>query len=105
MIDDILNELRQGMEKAHVALKRDLAKLRTGRDAPRARRHPGGLLRDTPTSGSGRWPRLQRPEPRLITGETLEKSQVKAVEKALKESDIGLNPAGRRPHPHSGASP
>jgi ribosome recycling factor len=33
------------------------------------------------------------PEPRLITVKPWDKSQVKAVEKALKESDLGMNPA------------
>lgn len=92
MIDDILNELRQGMEKAHAALKRDLAKLRTGRA------HSSmldGIRVDyygTPTP-LGQMATVNVPEPRLITVKPWDKSQVKAVEKALKESDIGLNPA------------
>jgi ribosome recycling factor len=32
------------------------------------------------------------PEPRLITVKPWEKGQVKAVEKAIRESDLGLNP-------------
>src|SRR5579884_13265 len=32
------------------------------------------------------------PEPRLITVKPWDKTQVKAVEKALRESDLGLNP-------------
>jgi ribosome recycling factor len=32
------------------------------------------------------------PEPRLITIKPWDKSQVKAVEKAIRESDLGLNP-------------
>jgi ribosome recycling factor len=92
MIDDILNELRQGMDKAHAALKRDLAKLRTGRA------HSSmldGIRVDyygTPTP-LGQMATVNVPEPRLITVKPWDKSQVKAVEKALKESDIGLNPA------------
>src|SRR5438128_1777467 len=37
MIDDVLSELKQGIEKAKDALRRDLGKLRTGRA------HPGML--------------------------------------------------------------
>src|SRR5678815_4635491 len=32
------------------------------------------------------------PEPRLITVKPWDKTQIKAVEKALRESDLGLNP-------------
>jgi ribosome recycling factor len=92
MIDDILNELRQGMEKARVSLKRDLSKLRTGRA------HSSmldGIRVDyygTPTP-LGQMATVNVPEPRLITVKPWDKSQVKAVEKAIKESDIGFNPS------------
>ena len=32
------------------------------------------------------------PEPRLLTVKPWDKTQMKAVEKALRESDLGLNP-------------
>src|SRR5258706_13196721 len=92
MIDDALKELSQNVEKAHASLKRDLAKLRTGRA------HPSmldGIRVDyygqpTPLSQTAT---VGVPEPRLITVKPWDKSQVKAIEKALKESDLGLNPA------------
>ena len=91
MIDDTLSELRQGIEKAKDALRRDLGKLRTGRA------HPGMLeaLRvdyygqSTPISQMAT---VNVPEPRLITVKPWDKSQVQAVEKAIRESDLGLNP-------------
>src|SRR5678816_4469797 len=91
MIDEVLSELGQSMEKAHAALKRDLAKLRTGRahasmlDGVRVDYY--GQV--TPLSQMAT---INVPEPRLITVKPWDKSQVKAVEKALKESDLGLNP-------------
>ena len=92
MIDEVLRELEGSIEKAHAALKRDLAKLRTGRA------HASmldGIRVDyygTPTPLS-QTATLGVPEPRLITVKPWDKSQVKVIEKALKESDLGLNPA------------
>lgn len=91
MIDDVLTELKQQMEKAKDALRRELAKLRTGRA------HAGMLdsLRvdyygtSTPISQMAT---VSVPEPRLITVKPWDKSQVHPVEKALRESDLGLNP-------------
>jgi len=91
MIDDVLSELKQGIEKAKDALRRDLANLRTGRA------HPGMLeaLRvdyygqSTPISQMAN---VNVPEPRMLTVKPWDKSQVKAIEKAIRESDLGLNP-------------
>ena len=91
MIDDVLSELKQGIEKAKEALRRDLANLRTGRA------HPGMLetLRvdyygqSTPISQMAN---VNVPEPRMLTVKPWDKSQVKAIEKAIRESDLGLNP-------------
>jgi ribosome recycling factor len=91
MIDDVLSELKQGIEKAKDALRRDLAKLRTGRA------HPGMLEnirvdyygQSTPISQMAN---INVPEPRMLTVKPWDKSQVQAVEKAIRESDLGLNP-------------
>jgi ribosome recycling factor len=91
MIDEVLSELKQQMEKAKDALKRDLAKLRTGRahagmlDSIRVEYY-GSI---TPL---GQMATISVPEPRLITVKPWDKSQVQPVEKALRESDLGLNP-------------
>jgi ribosome recycling factor len=92
MIDDVLSELGQSMEKAHAALKRDLAKLRTGRahssmlDGVRVDYYGTS----TPLAQMAT---VNVPEPRLITVKPWDRSQMKAVEKALKEADTGLNPS------------
>jgi len=91
MIDDVLSELKQGIEKAKEALRRDLSKLRTGRA------HPGMLENLRVEYYGQRTPIAQManinvPEPRLITVKPWDKSQVQAVEKAIRESDLGLNP-------------
>src|SRR5690349_19697233 len=91
MIDEVLSELKQGIEKAKDALRRDLAKLRTGRA------HPGMLDSIKVDYYGAKTPIAQManvnvPEPRLLTVKPWDKSQVQAVEKAIRESDLGLNP-------------
>jgi ribosome recycling factor len=91
MIEDTLSELRAATERAKEALKRELAKLRTGRanasmlDGIRIDYY--GQL--TPLAQMST---VSVPEPRLITVKAWDKSQVHAIEKALRESDLGLNP-------------
>jgi ribosome recycling factor len=91
MIDDVLSELKQAGDKAQEALRRDLSKLRTGRA------HAGmldGLRVDyygvpTPVTQMAS---VAVPEPRLLSVKPWEKSQVAAIERAIRESDLGLNP-------------
>lgn len=91
MIDEVLTELREAIEKAHASLKRELAKLRTGRAHPAMldslRVEYYGQL--TPIAQMAT---ISVPEPRLLTVKPWDKAQVKAVEKTLRESDLGLNP-------------
>src|SRR5690242_11946839 len=91
MLDDIHKELVSSIGKAHEVLKRDLAKLRAGRANPNLL---DGIRVDyygsvTPLAQMAH---VNVPEPRLITVKPWDKSQVKAVEKALRESDLNLNP-------------
>ena len=91
MIDEILSELGTGAEKAKDALKRDLAKLRTGRAH-------AGMLDSIRVDYYGQLTPLSQmatitvPDARLITVKPWDKSQVKAAESAIRESDLGLNP-------------
>ncbi|MDQ2644751.1 MAG: ribosome recycling factor [Myxococcota bacterium] len=91
MIDEVLTELKQGAEKAKEALRRELSKLRTGRA------HSGML--DTlrvdyygTSTPIGQMATVNVPEPRLITVKPWDRSQVQPIEKAIRESDLGLNP-------------
>jgi ribosome recycling factor len=91
MLDEVFQELRAGIDKAVEALRRDLSKVRTGRA------HAGMLdsVRvdyygvSTPVNQMAT---VSVPEPRLITIKPWEKSQVKVIEKAIRESDLGINP-------------
>jgi ribosome recycling factor len=91
MLDDVHKELVSAIGKAHDALKRDLAKLRAGRASTNLL---DGIRVDyygsiTPLAQMAN---IAVPEPRLLTVKPWDKTVVKAVEKAIRESDLGLNP-------------
>jgi ribosome recycling factor len=91
MINDIQGDLASAVTKAHEALKRDLTRLRAGRASASLLE---GLRADyygTPTP-LAQMAHINIPEPRLITVKPWDKTQIKSVEKALRESDLGLNP-------------
>jgi ribosome recycling factor len=91
MIADVQKELLGSIAKTHDALKRELIKLRAGRASASLL---DGIRADyygTPTALT-QMAHVNVPEPRLITVKPWDKTQIKAVEKALRESDLGLNP-------------
>ena len=91
MQDDVVNDLKQRIEKTVDDLKRDLTKVRTGRASTALL---DGIRVDyygTPTPLSG-VASLSAPEPRLITIKPWDKSVLKDVEKAIREANLGLNP-------------
>jgi ribosome recycling factor len=91
MIQDVQKELGGSLAKSHDALKRELTKLRAGRASAALL---DGIKADyygTPTALT-QMAHVNIPEPRLITVKPWDKTQVKAVEKALRESDLGLSP-------------
>jgi ribosome recycling factor len=91
MLNEVITELEQAIEKAQASLKRDLAKLRTGRAH-------AGMLDGVRVEYYGQVTPLPQmatvavPEPRMLTVKPWDKDQVKNVERALRESDLGLNP-------------
>lgn len=91
MLEEILNELKNANTKAHEALKRELSRLRTGRanasmlDSVRVDYY--GV--PTPLSQMAT---VSVPEPRLIQVKVWERGQAKAVDKAIREAELGFNP-------------
>ncbi len=92
MIKEVLSETRDAMDKAVKALKKDMAKVRTGRASV-------SLLDDvrveyygvpTPLSQVAS---LSAPEPRLITVQPWEKNLIPDIEKAIFKADLGLTPS------------
>ena len=92
MIADIKKNAEQKMKKTVEALKTDLAKIRT-------RRAHTGLLDHVMVDYYGNpTPLPQVANVTLLDGRTIgvspwEKKMVTAIEKAIRESDLGLNPA------------
>lgn len=91
MLDDVQKELSTSITKAHDVLRRDLAKLRAGRANPNLLDNIRVDYYGT-TTPLAQMAHINVPEARLITVKPWDKSQMKAVEKSLRESDLGLNP-------------
>jgi ribosome recycling factor len=92
MVDDVLKDLQGNLDKATDALKRDLAKVRTGRanlallDGIKVEYY--GTM--TPLNQVAA---LNVPDPRLITIKPWEKSMCGEIEKAIRQrAELGLNP-------------
>ena len=86
-----LNELKRRMQGALGVLKQELSGLRTGRAS-------ASLLEPVQVSAYGGMVPLNQlgnisvPEPRMITVQVWDRSMVKAVDKAIREAGLGLNP-------------
>jgi len=91
MLDEALEELQSAISKAHDALKRDLSRIRTGRASADLLDSIKVDYYGTPTPIK-QMANIAIPEPRLLTVKPWDKSQVKVIEKAIMETDLGLNP-------------
>ncbi len=87
-----INELKRRMQGATQSLKHELGGLRTGRAA-------ASMLEPVQVEAYGTHMPLNQlatisvPEPRLLSVQVWDKSMVKAVEKAIVDSNLGLSPA------------
>jgi ribosome recycling factor len=91
MADELANELKRRMDGALEALRRDFAGLRTGRASvhlldPVVVKAYGGEM---PLNQVGT---VNVPEPRMITVQVWDRSLVVAVEKAIRDANLGVNP-------------
>ena len=80
------------MEKAVEALQHDMAGIRTGRASISVLDHIRVDYYGTPTP-LNQIANLHVPEPSLITVQPWDVTQIAAIEKAIRSSDLGLNPA------------
>lgn len=91
-LEDITGDLKRRMEGALETLRKEFAGLRTGRATP-------ALLEPIKVEVYGtEMPITQlgtigAPEPRMLTVQVWDRSAVGAVEKAIREAGLGLNPA------------
>lgn len=91
MLEDILADLRTGISKAHDSLRRDLSRLRTGRATSNMLDGVRVDYYGTPTP-IAQMATVSIPEPRMIQVKVWERGQAKAVDKAIREADLGFNP-------------
>lgn len=92
MPESDLEDIKRRMDGALDALKREFAGLRTGRAS-------AGLLDPIKVEAYGQTMPLNQvgtvgvPEPRMLTVQVWDKSMVGKVERAIRDSDLGLNPS------------
>ncbi len=92
MIEDVLDDAESRMQKAMEALGRELSAVRTGRASPQL------VERVTVEQYGTEMPlnqlaNIAAPEARLLTITPWDKGAIAAIEKALRKSELGLNPS------------
>jgi ribosome recycling factor len=92
MADARLNEFSRRMDGALEALRKEFGGLRTGRASANLLEpiHVSAYGNDMPLNQVGT---INVPEPRMITVQVWDRGMVGAVEKAIRDSGLGLNPA------------
>jgi ribosome recycling factor len=91
MIDELLEDARERMTKSLESAQHEFSTVRTGRASP-------ALLDRIIVDYYGAMTPLNQlstvsaPEARLLTVQPYDKSSIKAIEKAINESDVGLTP-------------
>jgi len=92
MIADIKKSAEQKMQKSLESLKVDLGKVRTGRANPGILDHVMVDYYGTPTA-INQVANVTLLDARTVTVTPWEKKLVGAIEKAIRDSDLGLNPS------------
>ena len=92
MIDDTLLEAEEKMDKAVSVAKEDFSIIRTGRA------HPGMFNKITVEYYGTQTPVNQLasfhvPEPRMVVIQPFDKNSLAAIERAIRNSDLSVNPA------------
>jgi ribosome recycling factor len=92
MINDVLREAEGKMKKSAESLRQHLGTIRTGRASP-------ALVEHLPVEAYGSSMPLNQlagisvPEARLIVIQPYDVSTMKAIEKAIQNSELGINPS------------
>jgi ribosome recycling factor len=89
---EILKEAKSQMESAIDDVRRKLASLRTGRASTSILDHITVEYYGTPTP-LNQLAQMHAPEPSLLTIQPYDPSILGVIEKAIRSSDLGLNPA------------
>jgi ribosome recycling factor len=92
MIDDTLLEAEEKMDKAVSVAKEDFANIRTGRVHPGIFSKVTAEYYGTPTP-LNQLASFHVPEPRMVVVQPYDKGSLNAIEKAIRNSDLGVNPS------------
>ena len=94
MIQQILKDCRASMEKGLESAKREFASVRSGKASPnmldtvRVEMYGQHMMLNQVAS-------IAAPEPRTILVTPFDKGQAKIIEKAIRDSDLGLEPSSQ----------
>ncbi len=92
MIEDLIEDAKRRMDKSIEATRNEFNSVRTGRASP-------ALLDRIQVDYYGQKTPLKQlatinaPEPRLLTVQPFDPSSLRAIERAIQESDLGLTPS------------
>lgn len=92
LLDELLADAQDRMGKSVEATQHDFSSVRTGRANPVLLDRIVVDYYGAPTP-LNQLSTISAPEARLLTVQPYDKSSIKAIEKAINESDIGLNPS------------
>jgi ribosome recycling factor len=92
VIDDTLLEAEEKMEKAVSVAKDDFSQIRTGRANPSMFAKITAEYYGTQTPVN-QLASFHMPEPRMVVVQPFDKSSLGAIEKAIRNSDLGVNPS------------
>ena len=92
MIDELLADGRDRMAKSVESMRHEFGSVRTGRASPALLDRIIVDYYGTPTPLK-QLATISAPEPRMLTIQPYDKSSIKAIERAILESDVGLTPA------------
>ena len=92
IIDEFLADARERMAKSVDSIRQEFGSVRTGRASPALLDRIMVDYYGTPTS-LRQLATIGAPEPRLLTIQPYDKGSIKAIERAILESDVGLTPS------------
>jgi ribosome recycling factor len=92
VIDESLLEAEEKMEKAVAVAKEDFTGIRTGRAHPAMFNKITAEYYGTPTPVN-QLASFHMPEPRMVIVQPYDKGSLAAIEKAIRNSDLGVNPS------------
>ncbi|HWQ11578.1 MAG TPA: ribosome recycling factor [Roseiflexaceae bacterium] len=91
MVNDVLREAESKMKKSADALRQHLATIRTGRASPALVEHLQVEVYGS-TLPLNQLANIQVPDARMLTIQPYDASTLRAIEKAIQNSELGINP-------------